>query len=68
MLRLLVYGLAALALTFARPLSAAPDRPYKKKFLSDEALDILGQDAKVGKIDADLLHLFIEARVYKETL
>ena len=65
MLRLLVYGLAALALTFACPLSASPDRPYKKKFLSDEALDILGQDAKVGKIDADLLNLFIEAQVYK---
>jgi len=45
----------------------AQDRPYKKRFPSVEALNILGQDAKAGKIDADLLQLFIEARVYKDT-
>ena len=68
LLRLLVYGLAALALTFAHPLSAAPDRPYKKRFPHAEGLGILGRHAKVGKIDADLFNLFIEARICKETL
>ena len=43
----------------------ASDRPYKKSMPPSKALDILGYEAKGGKLDADLLTLFIDAKVYE---
>jgi HD-GYP domain-containing protein (c-di-GMP phosphodiesterase class II) len=45
----------------------ASDRPYKKAVPATKALDILGYEAKEGKVDAALLDLFIEAKVYERT-
>jgi len=43
----------------------ATDRPYKPAMSVDRALDILKREfADRGKVDADLLDLFIEKRVY----
>lgn len=42
----------------------ASDRPYKKAVSASGALDILNAEAKDGKIDMDLLRLFIDAKVY----
>ena len=47
---------------------AARDRPYKKAVSSEKALDLLRTEAKRGAIDAHLLDLFIEGRVYIEAL
>jgi HD-GYP domain-containing protein (c-di-GMP phosphodiesterase class II) len=44
------------------------DRPYKKSVPVERALDILGDEAAHGKLDGDLLSLFIEAKVYEKTL
>lgn len=41
------------------------DRPYKKAVPVPKALDILGYEEKAGKIDSELLRIFIEAEVYK---
>ena len=43
------------------------DRPYKKAVPVDKALTILNDEAKEGKLDADLLRVFIEARVFELT-
>ncbi len=43
----------------------APDRPYKKSLKPEDALDILKLEAKEGKIDSELLNIFIEAEIYK---
>lgn len=45
----------------------APDRPYKPAVSAERALDILGVEARSGKIDADLLQIFIEAGCYLST-
>ena len=45
----------------------AMDRPYKKAMPANRALDILGYEAKAGKIDSELLDVFIEARVYEKS-
>ena len=45
----------------------ASDRPYKKAVPASKALDILGSEAKEGKLDSALLHLFIDAKVYERT-
>jgi HD-GYP domain-containing protein (c-di-GMP phosphodiesterase class II) len=45
----------------------ASDRPYKKAIPASKALDILGFEAKEGKLDSALLHLFIDAKVYERT-
>jgi HD-GYP domain-containing protein (c-di-GMP phosphodiesterase class II) len=42
----------------------ASDRPYKKAVPHSRALDILKYEALDNKIDADLLELFVSARVY----
>ena len=39
----------------------AADRPYKKAMPVERALDILGSEAQAGKVDADLLGVFIES-------
>ena len=45
------------------------DRPYKKSVPPERALDILKkEEAGRGKIDGDLLELFIEAHVWERTL
>ncbi|MCB9073475.1 MAG: GAF domain-containing protein [Bdellovibrionaceae bacterium] len=40
------------------------DRPYKKSLNADSAIDILLMEANEGKLDSDLLRIFIEAGVY----
>jgi HD-GYP domain-containing protein (c-di-GMP phosphodiesterase class II) len=45
----------------------ASDRPYKKAVPTSKALDILRYEAKEGKLDSALLHLFIDAKVYERT-
>jgi HD-GYP domain-containing protein (c-di-GMP phosphodiesterase class II) len=42
----------------------ASDRPYKPALPVDRALDILGYEAKAGKLDADLLQVFIESNAW----
>jgi len=46
----------------------AQDRPYKAAVPLPRSLDILHQDARDGHVDPDLLHIFIEARVFERTL
>ncbi len=41
------------------------DRPYKKPLPREKALDILKNDAKFGKFDADLVEIFEKYRVYE---
>jgi HD-GYP domain-containing protein (c-di-GMP phosphodiesterase class II) len=43
----------------------ASDRPYKKAVPIEKALDILGFEVKDGHIDADLVRIFREARVWE---
>jgi HD-GYP domain-containing protein (c-di-GMP phosphodiesterase class II) len=40
------------------------DRPYKKAIPPEKALDILQMEVKDGHIDADLLRIFIEAKIF----
>jgi HD-GYP domain-containing protein (c-di-GMP phosphodiesterase class II) len=40
------------------------DRPYKKAVSPERALDILREEAAAGKLDTNLLELFIAAKVY----
>ncbi len=42
----------------------ASDRPYKKAVPTSVALDILQAEQKAGKLDRELLEIFIDARVY----
>lgn len=41
----------------------ASDRPYKAALPHERALDILSDDARRGRIDSELLRVFVEARV-----
>ena len=41
----------------------ASDRPYKRAVPKEKAYDILGDEAKRGEVDSDLLRVFIEADV-----
>ncbi len=43
----------------------AMDRPYKRSVTPERAIDILVTEAKQGKIDSDLLQIFIEAGIYR---
>jgi len=43
------------------------DRPYKKAVPVDRALSILNDEAGHGKLDKDLLQVFIEAKVFELT-
>ena len=45
----------------------AQDRPYKRAVPTTKALDILTSEAGDGKLDADLLDVFISKRVYDQT-
>jgi HD-GYP domain-containing protein (c-di-GMP phosphodiesterase class II) len=40
------------------------DRPYKHSVPPERALEILTEEAQDGKLDADLLGVFIEAKIY----
>jgi HD-GYP domain-containing protein (c-di-GMP phosphodiesterase class II) len=44
------------------------DRPYKKAVPVTRALDILHEEAGSGKLDRELLGLFVEAKVWEKTL
>ena len=41
------------------------DRPYKKAVPVERALDILGYEADAGKLDQQLLDVFIESKVFE---
>ncbi|TMF71965.1 MAG: GAF domain-containing protein [Chloroflexi bacterium] len=43
----------------------AQDRPYKRAVPPATALDILHEEAKQGKLDQDLLEIFVEKRIYQ---
>jgi len=43
----------------------AVDRPYKKAVSVEKALEILHLEARDGKLDGDLLDLFVEAKIYR---
>ncbi len=40
------------------------DRPYKKSVPIEKALDILQWEVDEGKVDGDLLNVFLEAKIY----
>jgi len=44
------------------------DRPYKKSVPVARALDILREEAGAGKLDARILDLFVDAKVYERAL
>jgi len=46
----------------------ASDRPYKKAVPHPAALDILGQEARAGMLDGDLLRVFVQAEVPRTAL
>ncbi|HLG18241.1 MAG TPA: HD domain-containing phosphohydrolase [Bdellovibrionota bacterium] len=46
---------------------AARDRPYKKAVPVQKALDILQMEVKEGKLDEDLVRLFVDRKVYAKT-
>jgi HD-GYP domain-containing protein (c-di-GMP phosphodiesterase class II) len=43
----------------------AQDRPYKKAVSTSTALDILHEEAAQGKLDKDLLEVFVTRRIYE---
>jgi HD-GYP domain-containing protein (c-di-GMP phosphodiesterase class II) len=45
----------------------AQDRPYKRAVPRDVAIDILRTEAGEGKLDKDLLDIFIAKRIFQET-
>ena len=46
----------------------AADRPYKKSISPDNALHIMGDEVKQGKLDADLFDLFVESKNYLQVI
>ena len=44
----------------------ASDRPYKRAVPAQKALDILNAEVKEKKLDADLVTIFIEARIWEK--
>jgi HD-GYP domain-containing protein (c-di-GMP phosphodiesterase class II) len=46
----------------------ASDRPYKRALGAERALDILNMEARDGMLDAELVELLIESKVYAEIL
>lgn len=43
----------------------AGDRPYKRALPAERALDILGAEAKAGKIDTGLFRVFVESEAWQ---
>ena len=46
----------------------AADRPYKKSISPDNALHIMGEEVKQGKLDSDLFDLFVESKNYLQVI
>ena len=46
----------------------ANDRPYKRAVPTDKALDILGYEVKDGHVDADLVRIFVAARLWEPVM
>ena len=46
----------------------AADRPYKAAVSVERSLEILEQEAKFNLLDAEVLRIFLEARIYERTL
>ena len=46
----------------------AADRPYKKSITPDNALHIMGDEVKQGKLDAGLFELFVESKHYLQVI
>jgi HD-GYP domain-containing protein (c-di-GMP phosphodiesterase class II) len=46
----------------------ASDRPYKKQFTKEEALKFLEDSARTNWLNADLVKLFIEGRLFEVSL
>ncbi|HEU0106935.1 MAG TPA: HD domain-containing phosphohydrolase [Vicinamibacteria bacterium] len=44
------------------------DRPYKKAVPVERALGILRDESQMGKLDRQILDVFIEAKIYEKTL
>jgi HD-GYP domain-containing protein (c-di-GMP phosphodiesterase class II) len=44
------------------------DRPYKKAVPVERALSILRDEAGIGKLDRQILDVFIDAKIYEKTL
>jgi len=44
----------------------AMDRPYKKAVSSERAIDILYKEGNDGKLDTELLKIFVEAQVFQK--
>ncbi|MEO8634230.1 MAG: HD domain-containing phosphohydrolase [Gemmatimonadales bacterium] len=44
----------------------AQDRPYKRALPTTRALDILGDEVKLGQLDAELFKIFVEAKVWED--
>ncbi|HNX50216.1 MAG TPA: HD domain-containing phosphohydrolase, partial [Thermoanaerobaculaceae bacterium] len=44
---------------------AAGDRPYKRAVPPERALAIIEDEAKGGMLDPELVHVFIEARIWE---
>ncbi|MDZ7670209.1 MAG: HD domain-containing phosphohydrolase [Gammaproteobacteria bacterium] len=45
----------------------AMDRPYKSSMSVDTALDVLGDEARRGLVDGDILQVFIDSGICRET-
>lgn len=45
----------------------AGDRPYKKAVAVDDALDILAEECRAGRLDARLFEVFVDARAWGAT-
>lgn len=43
----------------------SPDRPYKRSLPPERALDILRDEARAGKVDADLFEVFVASRAWE---
>jgi HD-GYP domain-containing protein (c-di-GMP phosphodiesterase class II) len=46
----------------------AQDRPYKRAVPTSTALDILNEEAGQGKLDRDLLDVFIAKNIYQPSI
>ena len=46
----------------------AADRPYKAAVSVERSLEILEQEAKVNLLDAEVLRIFLEAKIYDRTM
>ncbi|MFQ5640617.1 MAG: HD domain-containing phosphohydrolase [bacterium] len=44
---------------------SSPDRPYKEAHPVEEALNILRDEARAGKLDSDIVELFIVEKLYQ---